>query len=116
MSELLDKAHQMTQRALALGADEAKVSISRSRGVDLEWRDGAVERLQDQTEQGLSLSLFVDERFSSHSTCDLRPEALESFFKNAIAMTRFLEKDPCRSLPDPKLYEGRASIDLDLYV
>ena len=115
MSELLDKAHQMTQRALALGADEAKVSISRSRGVDLEWRDGAVERLQDQTEQGLSLSLFVDERFSSHSTCDLRPDALESFLKNAIDMTRFLEKDPCRSLPDSKLYQGRATVDLDLY-
>ena len=115
MSELLDKAYQMTQKALALGADEAKVSISRSRGVDLEWRDGQVERLQDQTEQGLSLSLFINERFSSHSTCDLRTEALESFLNNAIQMTRFLEADPCRSLPDPTLYQGRAEVDLDLY-
>ena len=115
MSELLDQARRVADRALALGAQEAKVSVARSRGVDVEWRDGAIERLQDQTERGLSLSLFVDGRFSSHSTCDLRPEAIEAFLRDAVEMTRYLEEDPCRALPDAQLYEGRAEVDLDLY-
>ena len=114
-SSVLDQARFFTQRALDLGADEAKVSFARSRGVSIEWRDGQIERLQDQTEQGLSVSLFVDGRFSSHSTCDLRPQAVETFLKEAIHLTRFLEKDPYRSLPDPQRYEGRADVELELY-
>ena len=51
-STVLDQARFFTQRALDLGADEAKVSFARSRGVSIEWRDGQIERLQDQTEQG----------------------------------------------------------------
>ena len=114
-SSVLDQARYFTQRALDLGADEVKVSFARSRGVGVEWRDGQIERLQDQTEQGLSISLFVDGRFSSHSTCDLRPSAVEHFLQEAISLTRFLEPDPHRSLPNPEKYEGRADIDLELY-
>jgi PmbA protein len=114
MSDLLDQARRVAERAQALGAQEAKVSLSRSRGVSVEWRDGAIERLQDHTDQGLSVSLFVDGRFSRHGTSDMRPEAVERFLSDAITMTRYLEADECRSLPDPERYAGRAEIDLDL--
>ena len=114
MSELLDQARRVAERARALGADEAKVVASRSRGVDVEWRDGQLERLTDNTDQSLSVSLYVDGRFSSHSTSDLRPDAVETFLQQAIDLTRYLEVDPARSLPDPAGYEGRPDIDLDL--
>lgn len=115
MSELLDQARRVAERALALGAQDSIVSISRSRGVDLEWRDGQIERLQDQTERALSFSVYVDGRYSVHSTCDLREEAIEQFLQKAIGMTRLLEEDPCRTLPDPARYLGRAETDLDLF-
>jgi PmbA protein len=114
MSEMLNQAHRIAERAKALGAQEAKVIASRSRGVNVEWRDGQLERLNDNTDQSLSVSLYVDGRFSTHGTSDLRPEAVETFLRQAIDLTRYLEEDPARSLPDPAGYEGRPEDDLDL--
>ena len=114
MSEMLDAAHSAMGLAQSCGADEVALSMSRSRGVDLEWRDGAIERVQEQTRQSLSAEIYVNGRYSASSTSDLRPDALRSFFDDAIEMTKLLEPDPHRSLPDPSRYAGRASLDLDL--
>lgn len=115
MSSLLDQARRVAERAQALGAQDAKVVASRSRGVDVEWRDGQLERLSDTTDQSLSVSLYVDGRFSTHNTSDLRPEAVENFLTQAIDLTRYLEQDAARSLPDPAGYLGRPDIDLELF-
>lgn len=112
--ELLKGAREAMEMALGEGADDVAVSLSRSRGVELEWRDGALERVQDQTQKGLSLAVYCDGRYSASSTNDLRPEALKAFVAEAVAMTRLLEPDPHRALPDPARYEGRADVDLDL--
>ena len=114
MSELLDQTRRVAERAQALGAQDARVIASRARGVDVEWRDGQLERLSDTTDQSLSVSLYVDGRFSTHSTSDLRPEAVETFLRQAIDLTRYLEEDEARSLPDPSNYLGRVEVDLEL--
>ncbi|MFN3199066.1 MAG: TldD/PmbA family protein [Bradymonadia bacterium] len=114
MSDLLKRAHDAVALAKKHGADDVVASIGRSRGVELEWRDGKMERVQDQTTQGLSLRLYVNGRYSANSTNDLRPEALDAFVGEAVAMTQLLEPDPHRNLPDPSMYEGRADVDLDL--
>ena len=57
-------------------------------------------------------TLYVDGRYSIVSTSDLRPEALETFIGDSVVLTRTLAKDPFRTLPDPKLYEGQAKVDL----
>lgn len=113
MTQLMEDTRRVADLALSLGASEARVSLGRTRGVNLSWRDGRIEQLEDNTSRGVSVSLFVDGRFSSHSTGDLRPEALEPFLREAVAMTRLLEPDPARSLPDPARYAGRAEVDLD---
>ena len=41
-------------------------------------------------------------------------DSLDTFIADSISMTRVLSEDPFRSLPDPALYEGRASVDLQL--
>jgi PmbA protein len=56
----------------------------------------------------------VDGRYSAVSTSDLRPEALDLFIADSVAMTRTLVEDPFRSLPEPKLYAGQAIVDLEL--
>ena len=114
MSDLLEAAQRAGERVLAYGADEAKVAVSRSRGVDVEWRDGQLERVQEEIRRSLSVEVYVDGRYSASSTNDLRPEALDAFLGEAVSMTRLLEPDPHRGLPDPKRYAGRADIDLDL--
>lgn len=112
---LLDEAKAAAALALRLGADAAGVSVSRSRGVEVEWRDGRLERVQDHSQRGLSAELYVDGRYAAMSTNDLRPEAVEGFLAEAVAMTRLLEPDPHRRLPDPARYAGRAEVDLELH-
>jgi PmbA protein len=115
MSDLLNAAQDAVALAARMGADASSIAVSRSRGVDLEWRDGALEKVTEKTRQSLGAEIYVDGRYSASSTSDLRPKALESFFREAVEMTRFLEPDPHRGLPDAAGYEGRADIDLDLY-
>ena len=113
-SSLLTAAQHAAELVTRCGADDAQIAISRSRGVDIEWRDGQLERVQERTRQSLSVEVFVDGRYSASSTSDLRPDALETFFKDAVQMTRLLEPDPNRGLPSLDDYGSRAEIDLDL--
>lgn len=112
---LLDTAKSAVKLAKDKGANDAIASAYRSRDVELQWRDGKVEKVSEATSRGLSVALYVDGRYSAVSTSDLRPEALEKFLEDSIAMARTLAKDPYRSLPDPKLYEGRADVDLMIF-
>ena len=107
-------ARAAMKSALAKGAKEAAATVNRSRNVSLEWRDGKVEKINEATTRGLTLQLYVDGRYSQVSSSDLRPEALSTFIGDSISMTRVLSEDPFRSLPEPALYEGRSSVDLQL--
>jgi len=115
MSEsLLDAARAAVRLAIGHGAREAAAAASRARHVELAWRDGKLETVTEATTRGLGLDLYVDGRYSSLSTSDLRPEALDRFIAEGVALTRTLAPDPSRRLPDPELYRGRADIDLEL--
>ena len=110
---LRDQAEHAVELAKKQGANDAAASAYRSRDVELTWRDGRVEKVSEATTRGLAIELYVDERYSSVSTNDLRSEALERFVAEAVAVARTLAKDPFRALPDPKLYEGRSAVDLE---
>ena len=112
--DVRETARAAMKTALAKGAKEAAATFNRSRNVSLEWRDGKVEKINEATTRGLTLQLYVDGRYSQVSSSDLRPEALSTFIGDSISMTRVLAEDPFRTLPEPSLYEGRASVDLQL--
>ena len=61
--------------ALSKGASDSAVRAWRVRDVTLEWRDGRAEKVSEATTRGLAAQLYVDGRYSSASTSDLRPEA-----------------------------------------
>lgn len=109
--DLAEKALELTR---SLGAQEAKVSLSRASHVELDQREGRLEKSNEAVTQGLTLTLMVDERYSSHSTSDLRMEALKPFVARAVAATRVLEPDPdYRQLPLAEM--GQHSLEeLDL--
>lgn len=113
-ADLLEAARGAVRRALALGASEAAAAASRSRQVELTWRDGRVETATEATTRGLGIDLYVDGRYASVSTSDLRPEAIERLVRDGVDLTRTLAPDPFRRLPDPSLYAGRADVDLEL--
>ncbi len=96
------------------GAQGVAAGAYRSRHVEVSWRDGRLEKVSEATSRGLGFELYVDGRYSAVGTSDLRPEALDRFLSDAVALTRKLEPDPYRTLPDPALYGPRAQVDLEL--
>lgn len=110
--DLLEKARQVAAIACAKGANGVRVSFDRNRSSRVEWRDAQLERIRESTTMSVTVNLYVDGRYSSHGTSDLRPDALGDFLENAIAMTRLLAPDPHRRLPDPVRYTGRFEGDL----
>ncbi len=113
-SELRGAARAAVELARRKGAQEVAAGAYRARHVEVSWRDGRLEKVSEATSRGLGFELYVDGRYSAVGTSDLRPEALERFLAEAVALTRKLEPDPYRSLPDPALYGPRAEVDLQL--
>lgn len=105
--DLLDLGRSVLRLATDLGADEVSVAVSRSTECSLTRRAGKLEQATQSTSLAVSLSLLVQDRYSVHSTSDLRPDAMRTFLERAIAATRELEPEPERRLPPPEAC-GRA--------
>jgi PmbA protein len=105
-------ARDAVKTARSAGAQGVAVRIAKVREVSVQWRDGQIEQVTESTTRGLGLSLYVDGRFASVSTSDLRREAISPFIADAVVMTRALSEDPFRTLPDPSLYAHRPDLDL----
>ena len=112
-AELLAQAANAVQMAQDAGAEQAVAAASWGRSLEYQWRDGKLEKVQEDTSRGVGVSLYVDGRFSSHSTNDLDPDRLRVFVADAVALTRLLEPDPYRLITPAELYEGRSELDLD---
>ena len=114
LDQLNREAAQAVELAQESGADDAWVTAQRTRSTEFTYRDDALEKVQESASHSLSFALYVDGRYSTHSTNDLEPENLRSFVAEAVALTRALEVDADRLIPDPVLFEGRPSDPLEL--
>jgi len=112
--ELYDLAAWSLKTATSAGADECRVRIQRTRFVEISYRERKPESVKEASERSLTIELFVNRRYTSQSTSDLRKETLKDFISNAVAATKLLAGDPYRSLPDPKYYKGRPKVDLQI--
>ena len=112
--DMLAIAQSCIAMAKSAGANDASARAYRVRDISLDYRDGKVEKISEATTRGVALQLYVDGRFSTASTSDLRPEALKAFIADTVAIGKAIQADPFRALPDPELYKGQASTDLQL--
>ncbi|NDV57262.1 TldD/PmbA family protein [Bacteroides sp. 519] len=101
--------------ALKNGCQAARVNLYSGSNTTFELRDAKMDKLQQASESGLSLSLYVDGRYGNYSTNRLEKKELESFIKNGIDSTRYLAKDEARVLPDASRYYKGGMPDLQLY-
>lgn len=108
----LDLAEWAAEFAIKKGASQVAVDLANRRVIDIQYRDGELEKLEESTSNSMSLDIYVENRYSSHSTSDLNQDSLKRFVEEAVAMTKFLTKDEYRMLPDPKYYQGQKAIDL----
>ena len=100
--------------ALKNGCRSVRLSLYNNSNTSFEIRDMKIDSLQQATENGLSIQLFVDGRFGSISTNRLNKGELERFIKSGIESTRYLAEDKARTLPDASLYYKGGGADLQL--
>ena len=72
-------ADWVVSRTLKAGANDCKVSLSRRRAVEINYRDRKPEVIKEATTQGLYLEVFVNNRYAGQSTPDFRTKTLETF-------------------------------------
>ena len=102
--EYKDLAKWAIQYALGKGCSDARVSVYSRTNNSFEYRDTQVDRLEQATENGMNIHLYVDGRYASYSTNRLNKKELERYIANGVEATRFLAKDEFRRLPNPALY------------
>lgn len=90
--------------ALENGAQQASVSIANSQSSSVEVRDEKIDKLEQAIQSGLSIRLYVDKKYSAHSTNRMKKEDLARFIEEAIEATKYLSEDEFRTLPEPELY------------
>ena len=112
--EMINLCEFVLKTAKDAGADDCRVALSKSRFVEVQYREHKPETVKEATTQGIGIDIYVNGRYSAQSSSDLRKDALKSFVSNVIETAKLLEEDPYRSLPDPKYYEGRKNIDLQI--
>lgn len=106
-NEKYEIADLVIKHALKCGADQAAVSIGDSASRHIEIREQKIDRLQESISNGLSLTLYVEKKYSSHTTNHMKKEELLKFVEGAVAATKYLAEDEFRYLPDKELlYKG----------
>ncbi|HDL19606.1 MAG TPA: TldD/PmbA family protein [Bacteroidetes bacterium] len=113
--ERIELAQWAIKQVLTNGANESAVSISNRRNIEIQYRDKKIERLKESVQNSLSLEIYADQRYSAHSTNDLRRLFLQNFFREAVSSTKYLNPDPFRALPEAKYYPQKADRDLKIY-
>lgn len=116
---ITDNNKKLTQRAMEFalghGCQAAKLVLYANSNTEFGLRDAKMEKLQQASESGLSMNLFVDGRYGSFSTNRLNEDELKRFILNGIESTRYLAEDPARTLPDADRYYQGGKPDLQLF-
>jgi len=107
-------AEKVMDLARKAGAKASSVRLSTRRNVQVEVREGQIDKLQEALSQSLALDLFLDGKYSSHSTQKMDGDSLQKFVEDAIALTRYLSPDAFRQLPEPELSRLQEGPELEL--
>ncbi len=105
IKETLYKVEKLAEKAGATGTSVALVKQKNNR-IDL--RDAKVEKVKSGQGQQLSLQVYIDGKFSRHSTNRLDEQSLNDFVQAAVESTKFMQADEFRKLPDSSLYPAEA--------
>ena len=90
--------------AKKLGATDAEVSVSSGSGITLTTRLGDIESLEHQSDQTLSVNIFVGERKGASSTTDLSETALLKIVDSANTIANVTSEDSCNGIPEKELF------------
>ncbi len=91
-------------KTLALGASEVAISTAFGHDFSATSRNREIDNFTHSISSDLAISIYLDGRYSSHFTNNLKKETLEPFLRQAVEQTKELERDEHRRLPDPETF------------
>ena len=112
--EKYEIANMVINHAIKSGANEVVVNINESSSSSIEIREQKIDSLRESISNRLSLTLYVNKKYSSHTTNHLKKAELLKFVEGAVAATQYLAEDEFRYLPDPERYYKGGGEDLKI--
>lgn len=113
-SVLRQLAEDILSKAKEKGATAAEISLQKGEGMSTEVRMGAVETLEYNRDQSLSLTVYFGQRKGSATTADLSNKAIEDSLDAACRIAKYTSEDQFSGLADSNLMAENVP-DLDLY-
>jgi len=101
--ELLTIAHDLITRARKLGADAADAMAADSQGIDIEMREGQIEKLERSEARGVGLRVFVGESSAMISGSVFTSDALQRLAETAVNMAHATPPDALAGLASTAL-------------
>jgi len=109
--ELAEWALDYTLKA---GATDCRVSLSKRRFIEINYRDRKPDTLKEALTRNLNLGVYLNNKYANQATPDFRQASLEAFITELIESARIMEEDPFRSLPNQEFYSGRSEADIQI--
>ncbi|PYC20435.1 metalloprotease PmbA [Aquipseudomonas alcaligenes] len=111
---LQEQVEQILGEARRQGASACEVAVSMEQGLSTTVRQGEVETVEFNRDQGFGITLYVGQRKGSASTSASGETAIRETVAAALAIARHASEDDCAGLADAALM-ARELPELDLY-
>ncbi|MGE4406861.1 metalloprotease PmbA [Pseudomonas sp.] len=111
---LREKVERIIEEARRQGASASEVSVSMEQGLSTTVRQGEVETVEFNRDQGFGITLYVGQSKGSASTTGSGEEAIRETVAAALAIARHASEDAFAGLADAALM-ARELPDLDLF-
>ena len=111
---LQEQVEAILAEARRQGASACEVTVSAGQGLSTTVRQGEVETVEFNRDQGFGITLYVGQRKGSASTSATCSEAIRETVAAALAIAKHTSEDECAGLADAALM-ARELPELDLY-
>ncbi len=116
LNEVRDKVQRIIDEARRQGASASEVSVSIEQGLSTSVRQGEVDTVEFNRDQGFGITLYVGQRKGSASTTTGGEQAIRETVAAALAIAKHASEDPFSGLAAPELMaQAEQVLDLDLF-
>jgi PmbA protein len=114
LPQLQVQVEEILAEAKRQGASACEVAVSAGQGLSTTVRQGEVETVEFNRDQGFGITLYVGQRKGSASTSATGSAAIRETVAAALAIAQHASEDECAGLADAALM-ARELPELDLY-
>lgn len=114
LPQLQEQVARIIAEAKAQGASACEVAVSVEQGLSTSVRQGEVETVEFNRDQGFGITLYLGQRKGSASTSASGDAAIRETVAAALAIAKHASEDECSGLADADLM-ARDLPDLDLF-